>query len=57
MLGQKVAEANYGSMNAGQYQKSINMERLSSGLYLYRIEATGADGAKFIAERKLLLLK
>jgi len=57
VIGQKVIEESYGTMSAGEYEKAINMERLSSGVYLYRIEITGTDGATFSAQKKLLLLK
>ncbi|HUI30989.1 MAG TPA: T9SS type A sorting domain-containing protein, partial [Candidatus Acidoferrales bacterium] len=57
VLGQKVVEETCGKMSAGSYEKSVNMEGLSSGVYLYRIDITGNDGERFTAGKKLLLLK
>ena len=57
VLGQKVMQRNYGTMNAGIYNESINMDRFASGVYFYRIIAEGANGKIFMAARKLMLMK
>ncbi len=62
VLGQKVLEENYGTMNAGSYVKSMNMNRYSSGVYFYRIDAignslSGGDGQQFVSIKKLVLMK
>ena len=57
VLGQEVMENDYGTLGAGSYDKSINMDRFASGVYFYRIVAKGSDGKTFVAVRKLMLLK
>ncbi len=57
VLGQKVIEVNYGTMNAGRYDENINMDRFASGVYFYRIAAAGSAGEKFVSMKKLILLK
>ena len=57
VLGQRVIENNYWTMNAGRYNENINMDRFASGVYLYRIAAQGNDGQKFVSIRKLVLMK
>ncbi len=57
VLGQRVIEQNYGSMNAGRYNEVMNMERFASGVYFYRINAAGNDGQKFVSVKKLMLVK
>ncbi len=57
VLGQKVMQRNYGTMNAGSYNESINMDRFASGVYFYRIVADGENGKNFVAVKKLMLVK
>ena len=57
VLGQRVEYWNYGMMGAGRYNESINMDRFASGVYFYRLVAEGKDGARFVAIKKLMLLK
>jgi len=57
VLGQRVASWNYGTMDAGRYEKSIAMAQYSSGVYFYRIVAQGNDGEKFASVKKLMLVK
>ena len=67
VLGQKVLEKDYGTMNAGRYEKSVDMAGYSSGVYFYRIDAignsaqsgsaSGGDGQNFVSVKKLVLLK
>lgn len=56
-LGQKIMEKNYGSMNAGTFEKELSMAQFASGVYYYRIEAIGNDGEHFVSIKKLALLK
>ncbi|HEY9164622.1 MAG TPA: T9SS type A sorting domain-containing protein [Candidatus Kryptonia bacterium] len=56
-LGQRVIEENYGTMNAGRFNKTINMDRFASGVYLYWISAVGKDGQRFVSIKKLMLVK
>jgi len=57
VLGQRVLEYNYGTMNAGRYDENIYMDRFASGVYFYRIAAQGNDGEKFVSIKKLVLMK
>jgi hypothetical protein len=57
ILGQKVEEWNYGMMQAGRFNESIDMSRCASGVYFYQITALGTQGQKFVGLKKLILLK
>ena len=57
VLGQRVIEENRGTMNAGGYNETVNMDRFASGVYFYRIAAVGNDGQRFVAIKKLVLMK
>ena len=57
VLGEKVEQWDGGMMNAGTYSRIVNMSRFASGVYLYRIEAIGINGDRFISVRKMLELK
>ena len=57
VLGQRVLENNYGTMNAGRFNEVVNMDRFASGVYFYRILAQGSDGQKFVSMKKLVLMK
>ncbi|HEY9165328.1 MAG TPA: LamG-like jellyroll fold domain-containing protein [Candidatus Kryptonia bacterium] len=57
VLGQRMLEENYGAMNAGRYNKLVNMDRFASAVYFYRISAVGNDGQKFVSIKKLVLMK
>jgi subtilisin-like proprotein convertase family protein len=52
MLGQQVATVVNGNFSAGRHVVTFDATGLSSGLYLYKIEANG-----FTAQKKLLLMK
>ena len=58
ILGQRVAELLNGEVGPGYYEKEWQAA-VSSGLYLYRIEAVSISdpGKHFVAARKMLLLK
>ena len=58
LLGQRVAELLNGEVGPGYYEKEWQAA-VSSGLYLYRIEAVSLTdpGKHFVAARKMLLLK
>ncbi len=57
VLGQRVMEQNYGTMNAGRYNENINMDKFASGAYFYRIAAAGNDGQRFVSIKKFVLMK
>ncbi|MFN4111081.1 MAG: carboxypeptidase regulatory-like domain-containing protein, partial [Ignavibacteria bacterium] len=52
LIGQKIATLINGELNAGQYNFDFNGAGLSSGIYLYRIQA-----GNFTSVKKMLLLK
>jgi len=52
VLGREVATLFRGRQNAGRYQVQFNAERLSSGLYFYRLQA-----GSFTQTRKMTLIK
>jgi hypothetical protein len=57
VLGQRVEYWNYGTMDAGRYNENLNLVAFSSGVYLYRINAVGSDGHRFVSIKKLVLMK
>ncbi len=62
VLGQQVAQLIDGVMAAGQHEVQWNAltgsrSQIASGVYFYRLDATGSNGARFIETRKLMLLK
>jgi len=44
-------------MTAGNHQVDFNAANLNSGVYFYRLEATGIDGSTFSAVKKMMLTK
>ncbi len=57
-LGQKVATLLDGvSVEAGYHEVSFDAAHLASGLYLYRMSATGTNGKHFAETKKMLLMK
>jgi hypothetical protein len=52
VLGQEVATLVNRQMNAGNYTVDFDASKLSSGLYIYRIEA-----GSFVSSKKMMLLK
>ncbi len=52
VLGEKVMDIVNEFMNAGSHQKNIDMEKFSSGVYLYKIQS-----GDFVQTRKMTLLK
>ncbi len=52
MLGEEVATIVNTTQKAGRYEVNFNASKLSSGVYVYRIEA-----ANFTASKKLMLMK
>ncbi len=51
-IGEKVAELFRGELETGYHEVVFNAERLSSGVYIYRIESE-----QFISSKKMLLIK
>lgn len=56
ILGQKVFESsrNYFS---GSYSYTFDASKLSSGVYIYSLKATGVSGKDFVQSKKMILLK
>ncbi|MDP1676049.1 MAG: LamG-like jellyroll fold domain-containing protein [Bacteroidota bacterium] len=61
ILGQRVSTLFNGQVNAGTYTTVWNagnsISSAASGVYFYRIEATGSNGEHFSATKKLMLMK
>ena len=57
VLGQRVVSLNLGMKNAGVYNETVDMSRYSSGVYIYRIDAFGAEGGRFVSVKKMMMLK
>jgi hypothetical protein len=59
MTGREVARLAEGVQTAGTYRAQLNASALSSGTYLYRLEAIPVDGSGIaaVATKKLVVLK
>jgi hypothetical protein len=57
VLGQEVATILNSNLIAGGHSVDFNASGLNSGVYLYRIEATGNDGSNFVDIKKMILTK
>jgi hypothetical protein len=57
VLGQEVATLLNGNIAAGSHNVNFDASALNSGVYLYRIEATGIDGTNFTSVKKMILTK
>ena len=57
VLGQEVANLVNTNLAAGSHNVEFNASLLNSGVYFYRIEAVGINGAKFVDVKKMNLLK
>ena len=57
VLGQEVATLLNGNIVAGSHTVNFNASSVNSGVYLYKIEATGIDGSNFVDVKKMILTK
>jgi len=57
VLGQEVASLFNGNLVAGSHQVNFDAASLNSGVYMYRIEASGIDGTNFVDVKKMILTK
>jgi hypothetical protein len=57
ILGQEVASLVNTNLVAGAHNIDFNASSLNSGVYMYRIEATGIDGTNFVDVKKMILTK
>ncbi len=57
ILGQEIATLVNADLRAGMHSVAFNAENMPSGVYMYRIEAVGADGSNFTSVKKMILNK
>ena len=57
ILGQKVFELTEKGLSAGSHSLNFDASSLSSGIYIYNINAVGINGQNFNSSRKMTLLK
>ncbi|KAA0240574.1 MAG: T9SS C-terminal target domain-containing protein [Chlorobiota bacterium] len=57
MLGQEVAKIADGSFQTGSHNFEFNAQNLTSGAYIYTLEANGVNGQVFKSTKKMLLLR
>jgi len=57
VLGQEVANLISSDLVAGSHNVDFNASGLNSGVYFYRIDASGIDGTNFTSIKKMILTK
>jgi len=57
VLGQEVVTLISSDLVAGTHNVDFSAASMNSGVYFYRIEATGIDGTNFTSVKKMLLTK
>lgn len=57
MLGQEVAQLVNSDFQAGNHKIEFNAQDLSTGAYIYTLEARGVNGKSFASTKKMILLK
>lgn len=57
VLGKKVYEVTEKNVKAGAHKVEFNASSLSSGIYIYRVKAIGANGKTFNSYKKMTLIK
>ena len=57
VLGQEVANLISGNLASGSHEINFNASNVNSGVYFYRIDATGVDGTNFTSVKKMILTK
>ena len=57
VLGQEVTSLINQEMTVGVYNVDFNALNFPSGVYFYRIEATGVNNARFVDVKKMILMK
>jgi hypothetical protein len=55
--GKEIATLVKGFREAGYYEASFDAKKLASGMYFYRLDATGADGKHFTEKKKMIVMK
>jgi hypothetical protein len=56
-LAQEVVTLVNTNIVAGSHNVNFDASSLNSGVYFYRIEATGIDGTNFVDVKKMILTK
>lgn len=57
VLGQEIVTVVNGKLSAGTHTAEVFANQLTSGVYFYRLDASGVDGSKFSQVKKMLLSK
>jgi len=57
LIGEKVTSIYQGELEAGNYEYNFDASNLSSGIYVYILNAVGHDLNQFTASKKMTLLK
>jgi len=57
LLGEVISQGVNEELSAGKYSYSFNGSDLSSGLYIYRLEALSTEGESYVKTFKMVLIK
>lgn len=57
ILGQEVATLLNGELSAGNHEVNFDASKLTSGVYVYQLEAVGSNGEVFVSTKKMILNK
>ncbi len=57
ILGREVATILKGNLTAGGHTVTFKASKLPSGVYIYKLEASGVDGSNFTSVKKMVLMK
>jgi Secretion system C-terminal sorting domain len=57
ILGQEVANLISSNLAAGSHEFNFDASNINSGVYFYRLNATGVDGTNFTSVKKMILTK
>ncbi|MBS1550990.1 MAG: T9SS type A sorting domain-containing protein, partial [Bacteroidetes bacterium] len=57
MLGKEVKTLVNSFTSAGTYNINFDGSNLSSGVYFYKLEASGKDGNNFVMTKRMVLIK
>ena len=57
MVGKEVKSLVNTFTSAGTYSYSFDGSSLSSGVYFYKLEASGKDGNNFVMTKRMVLIK
>lgn len=57
VLGQEVSTLLNANLNSGYHEVNFNANGMNSGVYFYKLEASGIDGTNFSSVKKMILNK